>query len=86
MPPRPSITPRKLIDGVGPVDAIGIEEHVLKYGKHSIKKKSKIFSLRLTTSTIDLNTLEGKDRPSEMVSICQIETQHNGTYQAPWAH
>lgn len=86
MPPRPSITPRKLIDGVGPVDAIGVEEYVLKYGKHSIKKNSKIFGLLLTTSTIDLNTLEGKDSPSEMASICQIETQRNGTYQAPWAH
>ena len=70
MPPRPSNTLRKLIDGVGPVDAIGIEERVVKYGTRSIKKNSKIFGLRLAASMIDLTTLEGKDTPGKIASLC----------------
>ena len=71
MPPRPSNTLRKLIDGVGPVDAIGIEERVAKYGTRSIKKNSKIFGLRLAASMIDLTTLEGKDTPGKIASLCR---------------
>jgi deoxyribose-phosphate aldolase len=71
MPPRPSNTLRKLIDGVGPVDAIGIEERVSKYYTRSIKKNSKIFGLRLAASMIDLTTLEGKDTPGKIASLCR---------------
>ena len=71
MPPRPSNTLRKLIDGVGPVDAIGIEERVVKYGTRSIKKNSKLFGLRLAASMIDLTTLEGKDTPGKIASLCR---------------
>ena len=71
MPPRPSNTLRKLIDGIGPVDAIGIEERVVKYGTRSIKKNSKIFGLRLAASMIDLTTLEGKDTPGKIASLCR---------------
>ena len=71
MPPRPSNTLRKLIDGVGPVDAIGIEERVVKYGTLSIKKNSKLFGLRLAASMIDLTTLEGKDTPGKIASLCR---------------
>ena len=71
MPPRPSNTLCKLIDGVGPVDAIGIEERVVKYYTRSIKKNSKLFGLRLAASMIDLTTLEGKDTPGKIASICR---------------
>ena len=71
MPPRPSNTLCKLIDGVGPVDAIGIEERVEKYYTRSIKKNSKLFGLRLAASMIDLTTLEGKDTPGKIASICR---------------
>jgi deoxyribose-phosphate aldolase len=71
MPPRPSNTLRKLIDGVGPVDAIGVEERVVKYGTRSIKKNSKLFGLRLAASMIDLTTLEGKDTPGKIASLCR---------------
>ena len=71
MPPRPSNTLCKLIDGVGPVDAIGIEERVAKYYARSIKKNSKLFGLRLAASMIDLTTLEGKDTPGKIASLCR---------------
>ena len=71
MPPRPSNTLRKLIDGVGPVDAAGVEERVAKYGTRSIKKNSKLFGLRLAASMIDLTTLEGKDTPEKIASLCR---------------
>ena len=71
MPPRPSITLRKLIDQVGPVDAVGVDERVAKYGTRSIKKNSKLFGLRLAASMIDLTTLEGKDTPGKIVSLCR---------------
>jgi deoxyribose-phosphate aldolase len=71
MPPRPSNTLRKLIDGVGPVDAAGVEERVAKYGTRSIKKNSKLLGLRLAASMIDLTTLEGKDTPEKIVSLCR---------------
>lgn len=71
MPPRPSNTLCKLIDGVGPVDAIGIEERVAKYYTRSIKKNSKLFGLRLAASMIDLTTLEGKDTPGKIASLCR---------------
>ena len=71
MPPRPSNTLCKLIDGVGPVDAIGIEERVVKYYTRSIKKNSKLFGLRLAASMIDLTTLEGKDTPGKIASLCR---------------
>lgn len=70
MPTRPSITLRKLIDEVGPVDATGINERVAKYGTRSIKKNSKVFGLRLAISMIDLTTLEGKDTPGKVASLC----------------
>ena len=71
MPPRPSNTLCKLIDGFGPVDAVGVEERVEKYYTRSIKKNSKLFGLRLAASMIDLTTLEGKDTPGKIASLCR---------------
>ena len=62
---------RRLFDEVGPVDAVGIDERVAKYTTRSIKKASKLWGLRLATSMVDLTTLEGKDTPGKVASLCQ---------------
>jgi deoxyribose-phosphate aldolase len=62
---------RRLFNEIGTVDYIGIEERVAKYGTRSIKKGSKLFGLKLATSMIDLTTLEGKDTPGKVESLCQ---------------
>jgi deoxyribose-phosphate aldolase len=62
---------RRLLDEIGPVDAVGIEERVAKFTTRSIKKKSKLFGLRLAVTMVDLTTLEGKDTPGKVASLCQ---------------
>lgn len=62
---------RLLIQEVGPVDKVGIEERVAKYTTRSIKKGSKCFALRLAASMVDLTTLEGKDTPGKVASLCR---------------
>jgi deoxyribose-phosphate aldolase len=62
---------RRLLSEIGTVDYVGIEERVAKYGTRSIKKGSKLFGLKLATSMIDLTTLEGKDTPGKVESLCQ---------------
>ncbi len=62
---------RRLIDDVGTVDQVGIDERVAKYGTRSIKKSAKVFGLKLATTMVDLTTLEGKDTPGKVASLCQ---------------
>lgn len=62
---------RRLFDEIGPVDHAGIEERVAKFTTRSIKKKSKLFGLSLAVSMVDLTTLEGKDTPGKVASLCQ---------------
>ena len=62
---------RCLLDEIGPVDAVGVEERVAKYTTRSIKKGSKVFGLKLAVSMVDLTTLEGKDTPGKVASLCQ---------------
>ncbi len=71
MPPASPAPLRRFLDEVGTVDAIGVEERVAKYTTRSIKKKSKVFGLNLSVSMIDLTTLEGKDTPGKVASLCQ---------------
>lgn len=59
------------MDEVGPVDAVGVEERVAKYTTRSIKKNSKVFAMNLAVSMIDLTTLEGKDTPGKIASLCR---------------
>ena len=61
---------RRLYDEIGPVDAVGVQERVAKYGTRSIKKNAKVFGLRLAVSMVDLTTLEGKDTPGKVQSLC----------------
>lgn len=60
-----------LMNEVGSVDSTGIEERVAKYTTRSIKKQAKVFGLKLATTMVDLTTLEGKDTPSKVASLCQ---------------
>lgn len=64
-------TLRRLIDEIGTVDQIGIDERVAKYTTRSIKKSAKVFGLKLATTMVDLTTLEGKDTPGKVASLCQ---------------
>jgi deoxyribose-phosphate aldolase len=61
---------RRLFDEVGPVDQVGIEERVAKYTTRSIKKKAKVWGLKTAVSMVDLTTLEGKDTPGKVASLC----------------
>lgn len=67
--PRSALS--RLLEESGPVDAVGVEERVAKYTSRSIKKASKVQALKLAVSMIDLTTLEGKDTPGKVASLCQ---------------
>lgn len=83
MPPRNFSPLACLIDEVGPVDPVGIEERVAKYGTRSIKKASKVFGLKLAVSMVDLTTLEGKDTPGKVASLCQKALHPHGDLDCP---
>lgn len=53
------------------VDEVGVWERAEKLSKRSIKKGSKIAGLQHVVSMMDLTTLEGKDTPGKIVSLCQ---------------
>ena len=61
---------RRLIDDVGAVDQVGVEERVAKHTTRSIKKAAKLKGLRFAVSMVDLTTLEGKDTPGKVASLC----------------
>lgn len=62
---------RRLLDEVGTVDSTGVEERVAQYTTRSLKKNAKLFGLKLAASMVDLTTLEGKDTPGKVASLCQ---------------
>ncbi len=68
---NPQAALRRLFNEVGTVDAVGIEERVAKYTTRSIKKTSKLWGLKTAVSMVDLTTLEGKDTPGKVASLCQ---------------
>src|SRR5438445_11048440 len=53
------------------VDQGGIEERAAKFTTRSIKKGSKVWALKTAVSMVDLTTLEGKDTPGKVASLCQ---------------
>ena len=61
----------RLINEIGTVDQVGIEERVAKFTTRSIKKAAKVQGLKLAASMVDLTTLEGKDTPGKVASLCQ---------------
>jgi deoxyribose-phosphate aldolase len=75
---------RRLFDEVGTVDQVGIEERVAKYTTRSIKKASKVWGLRKAVSMVDLTTLEGKDTPGKVASLCRKALQpHDADLDVP---
>lgn len=73
----------RLLAEVGAVDAVGVEERVAKYSTRSLKKQSKLFGLRLAVSMVDLTTLEGKDTPGKVASLCQKALHPHDEVDAP---
>ncbi|HXN36035.1 MAG TPA: deoxyribose-phosphate aldolase [Opitutaceae bacterium] len=61
----------RLLDEVGAVDQVGVEERVAKFTTRSIKKAAKLWGLRMAVSMTDLTTLEGKDTPGKIESLCR---------------
>ena len=53
-----------------PVDTVMVEQRAASFASRSIKKESKEQGLRLALSMIDLTTLEGKDSPEKVRSLC----------------
>ena len=62
---------RRLFSEIGTVDYVGMEERVAKFATRSIKKGSKVWGLKLAVTMVDLTTLEGKDTPGKVESLCQ---------------
>jgi deoxyribose-phosphate aldolase len=59
------------------VDKVYVEERAAALGKRSIKKDAKVAGLRLAITMMDLTTLEGKDTPGKVATMCQ---------KARWPH
>jgi deoxyribose-phosphate aldolase len=75
---------RRLLDEIGPVDAVGVEERVAKFTTRSIKKASKVWGLKTAVSMVDLTTLEGKDTAGKVASLCQKAVQpHDADLDVP---
>jgi deoxyribose-phosphate aldolase len=54
-----------------PVDVVMATRRADSFGKRSIKAGSKDFALRLAIAMTDLTTLEGKDSPEKVRSLCR---------------
>ena len=47
-----------------------VEERAASFGKRSIKTSAKLSGLKLAVSMMDLTTLEGKDTPGKVATLC----------------
>jgi deoxyribose-phosphate aldolase len=75
MSSSPAAAFRQWFDEIGTVDAVGVEERVAKYSTRSIKKSAKLWGLNTAVSMVDLTTLEGKDTPGKVASLC-VKARH----------
>jgi deoxyribose-phosphate aldolase len=71
MPHHSETAHARLLGEVGSVDQVGVEERVAKFATRSIKKASKVWGLKMAVSMTDLTTLEGKDTPGKIESLCR---------------
>ncbi len=71
MPIATSSPFKRLLDEIGTVDQVGVEERAAKFATRSIKHNSKLWGLKTAVSMVDLTTLEGKDTPGKVTSLCQ---------------
>jgi deoxyribose-phosphate aldolase len=53
------------------VDQVGVQERAAHFQSRSIKKASKEAGLAMVASMMDLTTLEGKDTPGKVASLCR---------------
>lgn len=83
MPSASTLTLRRIIEDLGPVDALAVEERVAQYTTRSVKKKAKVFGLKLAISMVDLTTLEGKDSPGKIESLCYKALRPDSSLDAP---
>ena len=74
---------RRLFDEIGTVDCVGVEERVAKYTTRSIKKDAKVWGLMRAVSMVDLTTLEGKDTPGKIASLCRKAIQPHDNRAIP---
>ena len=64
-----------------------LEQRAQSFAKRSIKKDSKMQGLRLALSMIDLTTLEGKDSPEKVKSLCKKAVHlYEGDLPEPLPH
>lgn len=69
-----------------PIDAVMAAERAAAFAKRSIKADAKLSALRLAISMMDLTTLEGKDTPGKVASLCRKAIQPASTrYDVPSA-
>ncbi len=54
-----------------PVDAVMLEQRAASFTRRSIKTSAKREALRVVVSMLDLTTLEGKDSPEKVRSLCR---------------
>jgi deoxyribose-phosphate aldolase len=59
-----------MVERVGGVDQVGIEERVDRLRRRSIKREAKVWALELAVRMIDLTTLEGKDTEGKIRALC----------------
>ena len=53
------------------IDQVMSEERASSFSKRSIKADAKLHGLKMVVSMMDLTTLEGKDTPGKVASLCQ---------------
>ena len=59
-----------MVERVGGVDQVGVEERVDSLKKRSIKRESKLWALDLAVRMMDLTTLEGRDTEGKVRALC----------------
>ncbi|MGM0576964.1 MAG: deoxyribose-phosphate aldolase [Myxococcota bacterium] len=64
------MTSTYVLPRVPPVDQVGVEERAARFATRSIKKEAKRAGLEMVVSMTDLTTLEGKDTPGRVRSLC----------------
>ena len=76
-------SPGALLDRIGGVDQVGVNERVDSLKKRSIKQHSKVWALDLTIRMMDLTTLEGKDTPGKVRALCAkaMHLRSRGTHR-----
>jgi deoxyribose-phosphate aldolase len=59
-----------MLERIGGVDQVGIEERVESLKRRSIKQQSKLWALDLAIRMMDLTTLEGRDTEGKVRALC----------------